>query len=67
MADQLHPAFSFPDSQRSLLRLDQRHLKGHCRFCPFADETVKNYSRRAFWLRFQTMPVCSFELNPSFS
>jgi hypothetical protein len=28
---------------------------------------VADYSSLAFWLRFQTMPVCSLELNPSFS
>ena len=41
MADQLHPAFSFPDSQRSQFRLDQRHLKRQRRFCTFTEGTVK--------------------------
>lgn len=31
------------------------------------EDTSAGYSSLAFWLRFQTMPVCSLELNPSFS
>jgi len=65
--------FSWQDCQCTS-RAQRASLSGlgqgtRCSLHPCTDENIKrsDYSRRGWLVRDQTIPVCSLELNPSFS